>query len=57
MYKAIHATQAMVFSFKHCTWQAILLRWLIETGTPVTDLVNRVNNATILAFCVIANCN
>jgi hypothetical protein len=56
---ATHASQQMVFSFKGSTCQAILLRWLIETATPVTDRVNRVNrvNNVRLAFCVTANCN
>ena len=57
MYKTTHTSQEMVFSFKDCTWQAILLRRLIETAPPVTDRVNRVNNVKRLTFCVIANRN
>jgi hypothetical protein len=57
MNKRTHASQDMAFSFKDCTWQAILLRWLIETAPPVTDRANRVNNVTRLSFCVIANRN
>jgi len=56
-HKATQASQKMVFSFKDCTWQAVLLRWLIETAPPVTDRVNRVNNVTRPTFCVIANRN
>jgi hypothetical protein len=55
--KTTQASQKMVFSFKDCNWQAILLRWLIETAPPVTDRVNRVNNVTRLTFCIIANRN
>jgi len=57
MRKTRQVPQKMVFSFKGRSWQAILLRWLIETAPPVTDRVNPVNNVTRLAFCVIANRN
>jgi hypothetical protein len=57
MHTAMHASQQMVFSFKNRACQAILLRWLIETATPVTDHVNCVNNVLRLTYCVIANRN